>query len=247
MNFEIIPWARVLTYLFLSTFFLGNISSYLKIKFLINSGYTRKINHIGIMLISAPLIAFLPDHILKPTLFVSSILLTVIYIIAAVSKKKLIHGIIFGSLRDRDNPNSKFFFFLPFLTFNIAIALSTTIFPFNIIRVAFFTVAIADGLAEPIGLFFGKNNTYKVKDFIWKRYNTKSIAGSFLVFFASFLICLGFFLIEGVSFFNSVIISIAYGIWIAVVEALSPRGFDNMLLVLFGIPFLYFSRLLFLG
>ncbi|WP_217488853.1 hypothetical protein, partial [Acinetobacter oleivorans] len=81
-----ISWIRLLIYLVISTFFLGNLSTYLKRKILWSDGYSRKLNHFGHMVISTPLLAFLPVNILIPTVFVGSILVILIYGLSSISK-----------------------------------------------------------------------------------------------------------------------------------------------------------------
>ncbi len=230
--FESVPWWNVLIYVFLSTFLLGNLSTYLRKRFSLKDGYSRKINHVGIMLISAPTLAFLPDKNLVPGVIVGSILLILIYTISALSSQSLIHGIVSGSLRQRDNPHKRFFFFFPLVTFNLSLILVSLIFPLEIVRIAFFTVALADGFAEPIGLRFGRSNAYRIKDFIWKSWNTKSAAGSFTVF--AFSVAVSVMLLSGFKEFGFgiLIVSLLYGALISVLEAISPRGTDNMLIVL---------------
>lgn len=235
-----ISWIRLLIYLVISTFFLGNLSTYLKRKILWHDGYSRKLNHFGHMVISTPLLAFLPVNILIPTVFVGSILVILIYGLSSISKKRYIYGIVEGSLRERDNPRKRFFFFFPLITGNIALIFCVLNYPLDYVRIAFFTVAFADGFAEPVGLKFGVNNKYKVKDYIWGGENKKSAAGSFIVFLFSFLICFLFFLYLKEFSISILMLSLIYGVLIFIVEAISPRGMDNMNIFLFSPLFLIF-------
>lgn len=233
MAFDQVPWWRVVVYLALSTMVLGNISTTLRRRLGWADGYSRKLNHVGIMLITIPLLAFLPDEQLLPAVFVGSVGLVVIYAIAALSSRPLVFGIVSGSLRQRDAPYSRFFFFLPLITFNVTLSLSTLFFPMDVVRVAFFTVAIADGLAEPVGLRFGQGNTYHIKDLVWGRINTKSVAGSSVVFAAAFAISLAMLAMRpDYSLGHAVMISASYATATTTLEALSPRGLDNMILAI---------------
>lgn len=186
------------------------------------------------MIISAPLLAFLPEQTLIPAVLVSSILLTLIYACSAVSTQKYLFGIVSGSLRQRDNPYPRFFFFFPLISFNLALLVIINLFPIDFVRVAFFTVAVADGFAEPVGLKFGKNNQYKIKDFIWGSTNTKSLAGSSTVAIFAFIVVSIYLVTLPMSLPAIIFTALFYGLFIAVIEAFSPRGMDNMLLVLFS-------------
>lgn len=231
-----VPWVRIAIYLILSTLVLGNISTYLRKEYALKDGYSRKINHIGIMVITAPTLAFLPDAQLIPAVFIGSIGLILIYSISALSSTWWVYGIVSGSLRERDKPSSRFFFFFPLISFNVTLIFMAFLFPLDIVRIAFFTVAIADGLAEPIGLRFGATNTYKLRDVIWKTLNTKSLAGSFSVLFFSTIIFLIFVVLSYPISVLLVLFAVTYGIFVSVIEAISPRGMDNMLILLAATP-----------
>ncbi|MEB5477841.1 hypothetical protein [Acinetobacter pollinis] len=230
--FQNIAWFRLSLYLILSTFFLGNLATFLKKNLFSESGYSRKINHFGHMVISTPLLAFLPANILIPTVLVGSVLVILIYGLSSYSQKEYIYGIVNGSLRETDGIKKRFFFFFPLITGNLALVISVLIYPLDFVRVAFFTVAFADGFAEPAGLRFGKNNNYSVRDYIWGGYNKKSIAGSTTVFLFSFVICFIFHIILNKDVYSTFKISLIYGLLISIIEAVSPRGTDNMNILL---------------
>lgn len=232
-----VPWLRLGAYLFLSTVVLGNLASYLRRRGL-RDGYTRKINHFGHMVISTPLLAFLPPENLLPATAIGSVVVVFIYGVAAVSERPLVHGIVAGSLRDRDAPRSRFFFFLPLIAGNIGLVLAVFLFPLELVRVAFFTVAFGDGFAEPVGLRFGATTVYRVKDPIWRCYNTKSLHGSGAVAAWGTVIALATLAMLHPWSWLIVPTSLLYGVLVAFVEALSPRGLDNMLLFVLGPPIL---------
>jgi len=232
--FQDVPWLRLVAYLFLSTFVLGNIATYLRTKRNWHDGYTRKLNHFGHMLISTPLLAFLPMHQLLPSLFIATVAVVVIYAVSGASNRPWLHGVVAGSLRERDAPNSRFFFFFPLIAGNIGLVVATLAFPIELVRIAFFTVAFADGFAEPVGLRFGRNNGYLVRDFVWRRLNTKSIAGSSAVFLWSLAIVLVMLSLSHGLTAMVVAMGCAYAVSVTAIEALSPRGMDNMLLLLLG-------------
>ncbi|MBB4133363.1 hypothetical protein [Xanthomonas sp. 3075] len=226
-----IPWGRVALYLFLSTVVLGNIATLVRARLNWADGYSRKLNHVGIMLITLPLLAFLPDEQLLPSIMIGSIGLVAIYALSAVSVHPLVFGIVSGSLRRRDAPYSRFFFFLPLISFNVTLTICAFFFPLEIVKVAFFTVALADGLAEPVGLRFGKSNSYEVKDLVWGQKNTKSIAGSAAVASVAFVVAYGMLVVAYGASAVTVVAAAIYALASAAIEAISPRGLDNMVLM----------------
>lgn len=230
--FEHMPWLRLGLYLFLSTFVLGNLATYLRNRNGWPDGYSRKLNHFGHMVISTPLLAFLPPQQLIPAVILGAISVVIIYAVAAVSSKPLVHGIISGSLRRRDAPRSRFFFFFPLASGNIALVVAAICFPLEMVRVAFFTAAFADGFAEPVGLRFGRSNQYRVKDWAWGGYTTKSVAGSSAVFGWSWVIAFVAVTWSRPLDASSLLSSTLYACGVTAIEGLSPRGMDNMALLL---------------
>lgn len=121
---------------------------------------------------------------------------------------------------------------MPMVTSNVAIAVSSVLYPLATVKVAFFTVALADGLAEPVGVRFGQSNTYRVPDPLWGRTNTKSLAGSGIVFLMSGLVALAMLTFLGVDPAAAIVLGSGYALLTTMVEAVSPRGLDNMLIML---------------
>jgi dolichol kinase len=231
---ERVPWWRVAIYLFVGTFVIGNISTALRRKLGWQDGYSRKLNHIGLMLLSGPLLAVLPDSQLLPAVVVATTAMVLIYAVAAYSERPLVYGIVSGSLRQRDAPRSRLFFFMPLITCNVALAIAAFSFPLVLVKIAFFTVAVADGLAEPVGLRFGQGNGYQIKDPLWGTLNRKSLAGSTAVLLLGFAVALGMLALTRGFSMPVLCISVIYAIVATFIEAISPRGLDNMLIVLIG-------------
>jgi dolichol kinase len=225
-----VPWGRLLAYLLLSTVVLGNLATWLRRRHGWRDGYTRKVNHFGHMVISTPLLAFLPPEQLLPAVAIGAVAVVIVYAIAATSSHPLVHGIVAGSLRERDQPRSRFFFFMPLVAGNLGLVLAAFVYPIELVRVAFFTVAFADGFAEPVGLRFGGNNRFSVGDPIWRCRNQKSIAGCCTVFLWSLAIAATLLGLAHGASGATMAIAFAYAAIVTLIEALSPRGMDNMLL-----------------
>jgi len=233
-----VVWWRVITFLIAGPLVFGNLCSYLRVRYDLADGYARKMHHIGIMLISAPILAVLPDRQLLPSMIVSSLLLIAISFIAAYSSRPLIAGMALHSMRRRDAPHSRFFFLMPMITSNVAITIAALLFPLSLVKIAFFTVAIADGLAEPVGVRFGRTNQYRVRDPFWVWTNTKSVAGSSTVFLLAATVCAALMAAEGRVGAALVVIPLLFATATTAIEALSPRGMDNMFIMLATPPLL---------
>ncbi|GAA1440604.1 hypothetical protein [Nocardiopsis tropica] len=230
-----VSWLPLAAYLLLSTVVMGNVATYLRTRRGWRDGYTRKFNHFGHAVCAAPTIGFLPEPHLVPTVAVATVGVAVMYGWSALTRLPVIRGIVQGSLRDRDKPHGRFFFFLPLLTGNVAMVLCFALFPAEAARAAILAVAVGDGLAEPVGLRFGSRTTYKVRDLVFRRWNTKSIHGNATVFLAaagtSTWTLWGAFAPAPLMAVSAVLIFAAA---VALVEALSPRGLDNMNIFLGG-------------
>lgn len=231
-------WTRVGVFLLLGPFLFGNLVSYLRRRFDLNDGYSRKLHHIGIMVIAGPSLAVLPDIQLMPSVLIATTALIVVSTVATYSSRRLIAGMAEHSLRRRDAPHSRFFYLMPMVTSNIAIAISSLLYPLSIVKIAFFTVAFADGLAEPVGVRFGGSNTYTVRDLVWGWTNTKSVAGSSAVFLMSALVSTIMLSFLGQSMGLVIAVSLGYALLTTAIEAVSPRGLDNMMIMLISPLFL---------
>ncbi len=230
-----VQWMRVALYLVLGPILIGHVCTYLKGRYRWAGGYTRKLNHVGIMLVTAPLLAVLPDRQLLMSVLVATSLQVGLYWVAAYSRLPVIHALAAHSLRERDAPQSRFFFLMPMITTNVALVMAVLMFPMHLVKVAFFTVALGDGFAEPIGLWLGRSNTYQVRDFFWGERNTKSLAGSLTVFvFAGAVALTMLGTAHGGVDVPLAICVLVYAVAMTILEAMSPRGMDNMTIILLG-------------
>ncbi|MDR6094836.1 hypothetical protein [Stenotrophomonas sp. SORGH_AS_0321] len=206
----------------------------------VRDGFTRKLNHFGLSILSAAMLFGLPDEIFVPTSIATSLCVIIIYAWSSLSKNQYIAAVIASNVRDRDLPNGNFFVFLPLvsgqLTTYTALAIVNPLYA----KIAFCAMGLGDGLAEPIGMRFGKRQ-YTVKDVFWRVRNTKSIEGSSAVFAVSFAACgIGLILSSSVDVVTTLALSLGFALTMTGVEATAPRGMDNMLIVGTGAAFLHF-------
>lgn len=228
------------TTIFTGTFLVGNIAFYLGSKRNWRSSSTRKFNHFGVSLISIVLFSFVQLEHTTITAIFTSLGILIIYIISANSKHSFVSSIMNSNIRDRDLPNGKFFVFLPLITGQVALYFCLITMNPIFVKIAFCSMGFGDGLAEPIGTKYGKH-TYQVKDLLWKKQNTKSLEGSAAVLVISFLSSFSLlYIYDFKGFIFTVAISIFYSIFVTFIEAVSPRGLDNFLIILMGSVFLSF-------
>jgi hypothetical protein len=210
----------------------------LKGYFNIKVNYTRKINHISVW--SIPFIA---DKIIDIDETTLSILWNIYFagfgqvLWMKPSRKADCTGFLttsFSSIdRPEDRPNT-----MKWLAWqNVGVALSIIPFGFlwdywnvnSFILIPIMIVTFGDGLAEPIGVTFGKHK-YKVKACCTNQDYTRSLEGSSMVFFAAIIIIA---ILNNT--FDNIGEFIANIILIPIIstftEALSPHTLDNPIII----------------
>lgn len=236
--FEKINFFIAFIVIFSGTFIIGNLSHFLGENKNWKSSSTRKFNHFGISLISIILFSFVPIENTTATAIFASVGVLIIYTISAKSNNRYVSSIIDSNVRERDMPNGKFFVFLPLITGQLALYVSLLTLNPILVKIAFCSMGFGDGLAEPIGTRYGKHQ-YVIKDYLWNKENTKSLQGSSAVFFVSLISCFIFLhLYFHISLIKLLLISVFYSIFVTFIEATSPRGLDNFLIILLGSIFL---------
>ena len=123
-----------------------------------------------------------------------------------------------GIARESDQPNDILYVILPILCTMIWLGGGWKFFNRSIMFIGTMCVAVGDAIAEPVGVKFGKHK-YDVYSLTGKK-SQRSIEGSLSVFIMCAIII---FLST-----NSLILALSVGIFISLVEGLSPRGTDNL-------------------
>lgn len=230
---------RVIPVVLVGTFIIGNLAWLMRQRGL-RDGFSRKLNHFFLSALSGAFLFGLPDESFVPTAIATSILVVLVYAWSARSSHEVVSRVIRSNARDRDGDRGNFFVFLPLLTGQIATYSALALVSPLYAKVAFCAMGLGDGLAEPIGLRYGKRR-YSVYDPVWRVRNTKSLEGSFAVFLVSMIACLVGLWLGGVaSGVGLLLVSFAFATLMTLVEAVSPRGMDNMLIVGSGAAFLHF-------
>lgn len=130
--------------------------------------------------------------------------------------------------REKDAPHRTKYIIYSYLATFIGGVLSNLFFAKWAI-LGYAITGIADAVAEPVGTMFGKH-VYKVFSFDKAKVSIRSIEGSFAVFITSFIII--YCTLHFVYCINSLSFLLVIGMATACmfVEAISPSGFDNLLL-----------------
>jgi len=231
---------RAIPVVVIGTFLIGNVAWLMRQKGL-RDGFSRKLNHFLLSALSGVCLFGLPDESFVPTAVATSVLVLLIYAWSAKSSREVVSRVIRSNVRDRDGERGNFFVFLPLVTGQIATYSALALVSPLYAKIAFCAMGLGDGLAEPVGLRFGKRR-YSIYDPVWRVRNTKSLEGSLAVFSVSLIACLvALWVGEQARGWELIAVALAFAALMTVVEAFSPRGMDNMLIVGTGAAFLHFA------
>jgi len=175
-------------------FATGNLVYYKDVKV----GYTRKINHFGIFFLPIFLETILPYEktieglVLKAFIVVSCM---IIYIVPLRTRIPVIARMFLSFDRPEDRPNTLLWLTSQYAVGYLIIVPTLILFGSkgysNLILIPILITAIGDGLAEPVGIRFGKLK-YKTHALFSKIKYERSVEGSLCVFIVSLIIIVMF-------------------------------------------------------
>ena len=216
---------------FLVSYYGGCLVRYRGVKV----GYTRKINHFALFFL--PLLV---DDLLPYEKNLSSLSIGLLLLLTSLSlycnflRKR--SGLLSTSFLSFDRPEDRPYTLAWYTTQLVASSLVilglfvcfSAIGHLNLIYIPVLIAGIGDGLAEPIGVRFGRH-TYVTKAVFGGRYYHRSFEGSAWVFLTSFIVVAAFKNIFGETQFWSVLIFLP--LLITLTEAKAPHTWDQ--------PFIY--------
>ncbi len=215
---------------FLVLALVAYISGILAQKLILKVNYTRKINHFAISFLPELLmVAFAISNSTSNIILSTSIsVLYFIFFTKPIRSRIPLFATMFASIdRPEDRPYTLRWFMLQYI---VAILVMipvyfyfTSIGKINMIYIALFINNIGDGLAEPVGIRFGKHK-YSVKAIFTKKKYIRTIEGSLCVFITAIvllLICRNDFTIQQLIIALFVIPPVA-----TITEAKSPHTMD---------------------
>lgn len=233
MNFWIGELLKVLV-LFASTFLLGH--------YLVRRGvrvnYTRKIFHFIFIFFPVFISTVLPfSASLTSTLISGAVVLVCLaFMVEPLRKKSYFLRTCFSAIdRPEDQPYTLLWVSTQlFVTYVVVIAMVAWLKSYDravLIYITVLIVGIGDGLAEPVGVRFGKHH-YKVHALFTDRKYSRTLEGSLCVFVSGILAVI--LLSPQLSWVELGLALVLIPIWMTLAEAFSPHTWDGPLLYLIG-------------
>ena len=208
--------------------------------------YTRKINHFALFFIPSLFDKFFIVHD-SPYTWIGELIFflgSFAVFLKPVRSRIPIIATAFSSFdRPEDRPYTLLWYVMQEITGYLVVMPAITIYEkYNILALLSIPILVSvfgDGLAEPIGIKFGKHKYHVNALFVNRKY-VRSIEGSSIVFISSILV---------VAFFHPFFTSIQYLIAMLVLpiamtlaEAYSPHTFDNPLICFVGFTLVFLIK-----
>lgn len=207
------------------------VTGLLKERQLLHEAASRKINHIAVFVGGTLFFAWLPEANARADLYVICTAVLLLVLLVCWYREVIPFSYIYAAnTRQSDAPHATFFFLFSWVVSIGALLLLDLLFAqIAVTRTAVLIVGVADGIAEPIGRRWGRH-PYRVLS-LRPTPAFRSLEGSMAVWGATIVVVL-----------SCLPPALGVGHWLAaalltaslatVVEAISPRGFDNFLLLL---------------
>ena len=196
--------------------------------------YTRKINHFALFFTPLLLMNFFPYERTGTTLLMGSMLtlFSLLIFINPIRQRVPILATMFLSFdRPEDRPHTLLWLTTQFMGSYIVLAIiGFYLTIYNALELLFIPIlinGIGDGLAEPIGIRFGKHH-YQTHSLFSKKKYTRSLEGSACVFITSILVI--YFSHYPFTNLQFVVAITAIPILMTLAEAFSPHTWDSPLL-----------------
>lgn len=232
-NYWIVEVIKIAT-LFVSGYLLGLLALHKGVKV----NYTRKIFHFLLFFLPVYLATLFPFDGVLITTFLSGFiyLLCISLMIKPIRDRSPFLATVFASFdRPEDRPLTLLWIFTQLLvTYAVLLGVLKwlgTYDKINLIAITVFVAAIGDGLAEPVGVRFGKHKYTVYALFTDKKY-TRSIEGSLCVLVSGVV---GVVLVhQQLTVIQLMLALLIIPVAMTLAEALSPHTWDGPLLYLVG-------------
>ena len=210
--------------------FIWIATGYLRLRGIFRPGDARKINHIVVLVGGSLSFGWLtPEKARVSGAIVGAVLLALVFLTCKFSDRKPFSWVFAGNTRPADAPREAYYFWSSWLlSFLALVGIEMIFWDPAITRASAIVVGVGDGFAEPIGSRFGRH-IYKIPGFRPGRTLTRSLEGSLAVALGAFLSIV--LLMIYTTDFGSVRLfttATSIGLGAAVVEAVTPHGFDNL-------------------
>ncbi|MGR9045237.1 MAG: hypothetical protein ACU83N_08070 [Gammaproteobacteria bacterium] len=196
--------------------------------------YTRKLNHFALFFTPQLLMIFFPYEHTAVTVLLGSVLtlLSLLIFIKPIRQRVSILATMFLSFdRPEDRPYTLLWLITQFMGSYIVLAVVSFYLAkfnaFELLSIPILINGIGDGLAEPVGIRFGKHH-YQTRALLTRKKYIRSLEGSACVFITSLLvICFSRYPFTDLQF---VVAITAIPILMTLAEAFSPHTWDSPLL-----------------
>ena len=210
--------------------------------------YTRKINHFALFFVPMFLEKIIPAELSIGSIIVGSFLAVgslAIYIRPIRNKSRIIERMFLSFDRPEDRPNTLlwlstqiifgYLILIPSIVYFISIGYG------DLILIPILVNGIGDGLAEPVGVKFGRLK-YKTYALFSKKIYERTVEGSACVFFTSIIVVI--FFSSGFTYSEFISALIIFPIVMTLAEAFAPHTWDTPFLFLFGFFTIYIIKIM---
>jgi phytol kinase len=209
----------------------------------IKVNYTRKINHFALFFIPVLLRSVFPYEASFERFIAGcamGTLILFIYVKPARDRLSIIATMFLSFDRPEDRPNTLWWLFTQIIAGYMVLIPAVIFFVQNglagLIWIPLLIICFGDGLAEPVGVRFGRHK-YKTYAFFSKKKYVRSLEGSACVFLASMVVVIVFqSFFTGLQFITALIV---LPLLMTLVEAFSPHTWDTPTLYIAGYGALY--------
>ena len=210
--------------------------------------YTRKINHFAVFFVPILLDNILPEEPSIESIIIGSFFAVgglIIYIKPIRNKSRIIERMFLSIDRPEDQPNTLLWLSTQ-ITVGYLILIPTIIYFITIgygdlILIPILVNGIGDGLAEPVGVRYGRLK-YKTYALFSKKKYERTFEGSACVFFTSIIVIIYFH--SGFTSSEFTFALIIFPIVMTLAEAFAPHSWDTPFLIIFGFFTIYIVKIM---
>jgi dolichol kinase len=205
------------------------ITGYLRLHGYLRPGDARKINHILALSGVALWFGWLPAGMARASAMLTGACILLLVTITCLWHKSPPFSWAFAAnTRPSDAPYESLLFWTSWLMSILALLIADLAFmDIQLSRTAALLVGISDGLAEPVGMRWGRHQ-YQIQWTQRMKPSTRSIEGSLCVALSSLVIILCCYVSSGIPWWPQLIGgALLVALALTLVEAVSPHGWDN--------------------
>ncbi len=195
----------------------------LKLAGLVGTGDARKLNHVTALVGGALVFGWASDGVARPSCYAGmGVAFALLVLVCGFRDRPLCRTMFKGYARESDAPHEGFHVWFSWLVSIVGlVAIDLAFWDMAVTRTAALVLGVADGIAEPIGLRWGRLK-YRVPSVVRGRPSVRSLEGSSAVFASTLVVILG---THGTA---AVGLALVLAAAVTAAEAGSPHGLDNL-------------------